>query len=193
MGRRCQVCEHPDRAKIELGLARKVSVPQLARKFEVSQDALYRHRDKHMPPQLKASLMAAGRPTEIDLDELRRTESEGLLQHLVSQRGRLYSHVEQAADLGDLRAAAQIEGKITDNLQLESRLLGELVTHHQTTVNQLIVQPEYIQLRDELIRALRPYPEARRAVAQVLKKVEGAEPDFTGSPRQLEGTAQNAG
>ncbi|RDD62623.1 hypothetical protein [Ferruginivarius sediminum] len=186
MGRRCQVCDSPERAKVEMGLARKVSVPQLSRKFDLHKDALYRHRDSHMPPQLKASLMAAGRPTEIDLDALRKSESEGILQHLVAERGRLYRVADEAERLGDLRAAVQAHRAVNDNIQTTAKLLGELATGSTTTVNNLVVAPEYVHLRSALIRALHPFPEARRAVAQVLKEVEGTEPEFTGAPRQIE-------
>lgn len=185
MGKRCQVCEHPQRAQIELGLARKTSVPALARKFDISKDALYRHRDNHMPPQLKAALQTAAQPTEIDLEQLRHSESEGLLQHLVAQRGRLYHAQEEAMSLGDFKAFTQIEGRVTDNLSLTAKLLGDLQTGG-TTVNQLIVSPEYVQLRQALLQALQPYPEARAAVARVLKDMEGADPHVTGTPRNGE-------
>ena len=182
MGQRCTICDHPQRALIEMGLARKVPGRALARKFGVSEAAISRHRKNHMPPQLMAALMAGAKPTEIDLEELRKSESEGLLQHMVAQRGRLYRLADEAREMGDVRGAVQAERAITDTLEFGAKLLGELVSHSSITTNTLIVSPEYAQLRSALVRALGPYPDARRAVAKVLRDVEGSEPHMTGVP-----------
>ena len=40
----CTVCRHRERASIDLGLARGVSVRALAKRFKLSTDALYRHQ-----------------------------------------------------------------------------------------------------------------------------------------------------
>jgi len=180
MGASCKICQHPERAKIELGLANRVPANALARKFDASRDSIARHRKNHMPPQLVAALLATGKPTVIDLEQLRKSESEGLVQHLVAQRGYLYGLAKQAEDMGDLRAAIQAHGRINDTLALTGKLLGELVTHQSVSIQQLIVQPEYLQLRQALIQALRPFPDARHAVAEVLRQVEGERPHFTG-------------
>jgi hypothetical protein len=194
MGRRCQVCDHPERAKIELGLARRVSATALARKFDIHHDAIYRHRKLHMPPQLKAALLAAGKPTDIDLDALRKSESEGLLQHIVAQRGKLYHLLDEAEGLGDLRAAAQVHGRIIENLQLGAKLLGELNTHAVTVTNNLVVSQEYLELRRVLHQALRPYPVARQAVARALAALEtAATSDVQSLPGAIEANAINAG
>ncbi|MBK1668329.1 hypothetical protein CKO28_09810 [Rhodovibrio sodomensis] len=186
MGRRCTVCDHPERAKIELGLARKVPSRKLAQKFDVGEAAIRRHKDGHMPPQLMASLMTAATPSEIDLDQLRQSESEGILQHLVAERGRLYNVADEAERLGDFRSAIQAHRAINDNISTTAKLLGELSTGSQTTINNnLVVAPEYLDMRNELIRALRPYPEACRAVAQVLRRYEGAEPHQTGTHQKV--------
>ena len=179
MGRPCQVCANPERSKIELGLARKVPLNALARKFDLDRSAIWRHKRNHFPAQLEAALIATGKPSAIDLEQLRQSESEGLLQSVVVQRGRLYALADKAEEFDDVRAAASIHGRITDNLTLAAKLVGELNTHHTTTINQLIVSPEYLDLRSDLITALAPFPAARRAVAEVLRQREGASPHYT--------------
>lgn len=180
MGSRCQICESPERSKIELGLARRVSYATLARKFGVSSDAVGRHKRLHFPAQLEAALIATGAPSAIDLEQLRQSESEGLLQSVVVQRARLYALADKAEEFDDVRAAASVHGRITDNLTLAAKLVGELNTHHSTTINQLVISPEYLELRGDLITALAPFPDARRAVAKILREREGGEPHFTG-------------
>src|SRR5262249_34826451 len=50
------------------------------------------------------------------------------------------------------------------------RLLGDLNVGNVTT--NILIQPTYITMRVELVRALAPFPEAREAVARVLHKLE---------------------
>jgi hypothetical protein len=182
VGARCTVCTHSDRAQIELGLARKVGLKTLATKYGLSKTALSRHSQNHMPPQVRALMRATGKTCEVDLDELRRTESEGLLGTAVALRARLYRQLDMAEEVGDLRAAASLDGRILDSLSFVAKLLGEISTHNQTTVNQLVVSPQYLELRTALVQALQPFPQARRAVSEVLRRLEGAPVHITGVP-----------
>jgi hypothetical protein len=84
---RSTISEHPDRARIERDLALGRPLQRLARKYNVSKDALWRFK-KHLPPQLKQALTAHALAPEQDLEALRTTESEGLLGHLAAQRCR---------------------------------------------------------------------------------------------------------
>ena len=65
-GPQCTVCRHREHAAIDLGLARGVSMGALARRYKVGADSLYRHRKAHLPPQLRAALLA-GPDLDIDL------------------------------------------------------------------------------------------------------------------------------
>lgn len=176
MARLCQVCNHPRRAEIELALARRVPYRTLEARYNVGKDPLSRHKKEHMPEQLQASLMATARPTGVDLDALRKSESEGLLQTIVFQRAKLFSLLDEAEEVGDHRAAAQIHGRITKNAEFTAKLLGEITTAAQHTTNNLIVSQDYLELRSALVQALRPYPKARRAVAEVLQNMEATAP-----------------
>jgi hypothetical protein len=173
---------HAHRAEIELGLARRAGLKTLGTKYGLSKAALSRHQRTHMAPQVKAALKATGRATEIDLDALRKSESEGLLGTAVALRARMYRQLDQAEELGDLRAAASLDGRILDSLSFTAKLLGELSTHNQTTINQLVVSPQYLELRAALVQALAPFPAARKAVSQILRRLEGASPHMTGVP-----------
>ena len=191
MGTQCQVCNSPERARIELGLANRVPPRALAKRYGLHRDAIWRHGKNHMPPALKAALQRSLRPEQVDLDQLKRSESEGLMQHLVGQRGRLYALLDTCEEIGDTKAAVGTHGAITKNLSLTARLLGELQTGSQTTVNMLVTSPQYVELRAGLIRALHPFPQARRAVSAVLKDLEGEAPHITGTPLALQHEAND--
>lgn len=184
MGARCLVCVHDHRADIELGLSRKVGLDTLARRYGISKSSLSRHSTNHLPPALKGAMHATGRAVDVtDLEHLRQQESENLLTNSVAFRARLFRQLDAAEESGDLRAAAAIDGRILSSLEFVGKLLGELTTHSTTTVNQLLIAPEYLNFRAAVLRALRDYPAARMAVAAVIHELEGAPPVITGSPR----------
>ena len=170
--RLCHTCQHPRRAEIELALAKRQPLRFLADKFGLSIYTLHRHRKAHMPPQLKSALLAVGKPSDIDLDALRKTESEGLLQTLVVQRGRLFGLLDQAEESGDVRATVSVHKAINDNLTSVAKLLGEISTHSTVVTNNLTISPEYLALRASLVQALRKHPEALKAIRGVLAGVE---------------------
>lgn len=125
-----------------------------------------------MSGQLKSALMAVGKPSDIDLEALAVSETEGLLQNFVVERGRIYRHMDMAEELGDLRVAVSLHRDINANLTSVAKLLGEISTHSTTTVNNLTVTEDYLVMRGKLIQALRPYPEALKAIRRVLEAVE---------------------
>lgn len=144
----------------------------LADRFDVSKDAICRHATNHLSPVQRAAILAAQKPTAIDLDALRASESEGLLAQLVTQRARLQGHAELAASLGDVRGAVSAEGAITSNLALVGRLLGQLVQVHDVRHTSILISADYIRLRSAIVAALRPFPEAARAVGAALHALE---------------------
>lgn len=161
-------------------------VRALAARFDVSPDAVHRHGRNHLPPQLRAAILAAQKPTEIDLEQLQRNESEGLLSQLVAQRARLQQHAELALELGDARGAVSAETAITANLTLVGKLLGTLVQRHEVRHHAILLSADYIQLRQAIVQALQPFPEAARAVGAALHQLElEAAKDITGAKRPV--------
>jgi hypothetical protein len=138
----------------------------------VSWHAVGRHGRAHLSPVQRAAILSAQRPTEIDLDALRSQESEGLLGSLVAQRARLQQQCDLALELGDVRAAVAAEGAITKNLGVTGKLLGTLVQRHEVTHSSVLLTPDYLRLRQALVLALRPYPDAARAVGAALHTLE---------------------
>jgi hypothetical protein len=55
---KCNCCSHRERPAIDLAIARDVSVSALSRRYDMSTDSLYRHAKNHLPPQLRAKLIA---------------------------------------------------------------------------------------------------------------------------------------
>jgi hypothetical protein len=144
----------------------------LADRFDVSKDAICRHAANHLSPVQRAAILAQRKPTDIDLDALRTSESEGLLAQLVTQRARLQGHAELAASLGDVRGAVSAESAITGNLALVGKLLGQLVQVHDVRHTSILISADYIRLRTTIVQALRPFPDAAQAVGRALAALE---------------------
>ena len=153
-----------------LALARGVSHSALARRYKLGTDSLYRHSRAHMPPQLRARLLA-GPALDIDLDRLKEIESQSLLAHLVALRHRLFASLDVSEEAGDSQMVARVANQLHRNLEITGKLLGDL-SSGGTTVTNILVQPAYVLMRIELVQALAPFPEARQAVAAVLHRIE---------------------
>jgi hypothetical protein len=164
----CHACRHREHA-------RGVSVLALSRRYGITTDALYRHRKIHLSPQLKAKLLQ-GPDTAIDLDRLRETESQSLLANLVALRRRLFASFDYAEEMGDTHLLTRVSSQIHTNLEITGKLIGDLGTG-STTINNVLIQPTYVHMRCELVKALAPYPEARAAVAAVLHTIESKAAD----------------
>jgi hypothetical protein len=171
-GSPCSICRSKFRHQVEIGLTHGISAPVLAKRFALSRDAILRHSKNHLTPTQRAAILAAQRPSEIDLDALRQTESEGLLGHLVTQRARLQKYGDTAFEFGDVKGAVAVESAIVNNLNLTARLLGQLVQVHDVRHTSLLVSPDYLRMRAALVDALRPFPEAARAVGAALHRLE---------------------
>lgn len=170
--RQCTVCRHRERPQIDLGLARGVSAYALGKRHRLSADALYRHAKRHLPAQLRASLLAGPSIDGVDLDRLRDTETQSLLANLVALRHRLFATLDTAEGAGDGNMLARVASQLHHNLELTGKLLGDLGVG-STTINNVLLVPAYVEMRVELVHALAPYPEARAAVATVLHRLEG--------------------
>ena len=155
----------------------------ISRRYGVNTDALYRHR-RHIPPALKAKLLQ-GPDTDIDIDKLRETESQSLLAHLIALRRRLFASFDYAEEHGDTHMLTRVSAQLHHNLEITARLVGSLSTGAMT-VNNILVAPQYVEMRVELVRALAPFPEAKRVVAGVLHQIETTAVAATsGNPREL--------
>jgi hypothetical protein len=111
-------------------------------------------------------------PSAIDLEQLQRSESESLLATLISQRARLATMAEQALEANLPGIAVRCENAILNNLELVSRLLGQLVSRHEVTSRSILLTPDYLKLRAILIEELRRFPEIASRLAQRIAELE---------------------
>ena len=160
MPRSCTVCTHPDRPAIDLALVNGVSGNAVAAKYRVSEDAVVRHCGNHLPAALAQGQAAAEMARADDL--------LGQLQRLQADARRIGGKAE---DVGDLKTALMGVRELVRIVELAAKLVGELDERPQVNV---LLAPEWTTVRVALLAALRPFPEARVAVAERLADLEAA-------------------
>jgi hypothetical protein len=157
MPRKCTVCGHAEHEAIGAALVSGESLREISNRFDVSVQALQRHK-AHIP----TAIATAQEAVEVaEADRLLSTVRD-LLQSAIGT-------ITQAEHAGELRTklAAIREARETAKLLLE--VYGELQT--APTFN-IIMAPEWVEVRTVVLQALSPFPDARLAVAGALAKVE---------------------
>lgn len=155
---KCSVCTHPNRAEIDRALVAGEAFRKIAERSGTSSTALHRHKSEHLPKRLAKAAEAA----EV-------ADADDLLVQIKALRNRAISILQKAEQAGDYRTALmgirEARGCVETLLEVE----GEL--DRRGTVN-VIVSPQWVEIRATLIHALAAYPEARQAAAQALGAIE---------------------
>jgi transposase-like protein len=151
MPRRCSVCDHPERQKVDEALVSGAPYRSIAKRFALSESAVYRHKAEHLP----ARLAKAREAVEV-------AQADDLLTQVRDLQDRALAILDRAESAGELRTALGAIREARGSLELLAKLLGDLDERPQ--VNVLIAQ----EAQTTIIAALAPYPDARQAVADAL-------------------------
>lgn len=157
MPRVCTICTHEKRSDIEAALVGGGTFRNTAKRFSVSPTALFRHGRDHLPRRLVEAQKQDDLGQAIDVVRQLRAINAACLEVLQKSR-------QSGKDSLSLRAVDRIHRQI----ELQARLLGEL--QEGPTVN-VLVAPEWQQIRQVILVALEPHPAARTAVVEALKGV----------------------
>jgi len=160
MPRRCSICHHECLKEINRALVEGTAFPALVAKHRVSKDALSRHKANHLP----AALAKAQEAHEV-------AQADDLLKEVRSLQARALTILNKAEGVGDLRTALGAIREARGNLELLAKLVGELDERPQVNV---LVHPEWLELRAVIVNALEPHPEARGAVLGALEEADSA-------------------
>jgi len=132
----------------------------LADQFGVSKTALIRHKSKHIPERLARATEAA----EV-------AQANTILADVCKLQERAQSILDTAENDGDLKTSLAAIRELRNIIELLAKLSGELET--RSTVD-IYLTTEYVQLQGTIVEALRPYPDARVAVANALQGLSSA-------------------
>jgi hypothetical protein len=157
MPRRCTACDHPERHSIDEILVTGAPYRSVAKQFELSESAVYRHKTEHLPIYLLKAREAA----EV-------AQADDLLNQVRSLQTHVLDILERAEKAGDLRTALAAISQARGNLELLGKLAGEL---DERPVVNLNVSPQWLELRAVIVGALEPHPAAHTAVLRALESV----------------------
>jgi transposase-like protein len=157
MPRRCTVCDHLERHGIDEALVTGAPYRSVAKRFGLSESAVYRHKTDHLP----AHLLKAREAEEA-------AQADDLLEQVRNLQAHALDILERTEKVGDLRTALAAISQARGNLELLGKLAGEL---DERPVVNLNVSSEWLELRALIVTALQPHPAAHRAVLRALEGV----------------------
>ncbi len=152
MPRKCSICTHPDKLDIEVDILSNVPFRTIATKYNVGRHPLKRHFDNgHISPET------------IQAEKLRKIAySENLLEKLMYLQNEALKVLDEAKDPEDgkpltiLSAIGRLHGMIETQAKLDGRL-------KELEIN-ILINPTWIALKQEIFLALKPFPDAQAAV-----------------------------
>lgn len=162
MPRTCTICTNENRPEIDRDLVTGKSFRIIAERWSVSKSALYRHRQDHLPGHLVKAHDEESVGQAIDVVRQLKAINAACLEILQKSR----TDGKHSISLGAV-------DRIHRQIELQARLIGELQDGGGPTVN-VLVAPEWHQVRVHVLQALSPFPEARAVVGKVLNEVTGA-------------------
>src|SRR5215212_747555 len=162
MPRRCTVCDPPERHGIDEALVSGVPYRSVAKRFGLSESAVYRHKSEHLPAHLlKAKEVEEAAQADDLLDQVRNLQTHAL------------DILESAEKVGDLRTALAAISQARGNLELLGKLAGEL---DERPVVNVLVSAEWAAIRATIVEVLGPYPsEMSSAVSEALLELEAGQ------------------
>lgn len=192
MSRPCSICSHSERLEIDRLLLQGTSYRDIAGRFGLSKTAIFRHKESHIGTDLRdvREVMIAAREEALaeiksevkarDLEEVkaeivaeakegmaaRLENAASFIDQLNEVRAKAASLLDQAEASDNLRAAGTFLKELREQIRLMAELEGKI--SNQPTVN-VLVNPEWIELRTVIIQALDPFPQAKEAVVHAIR------------------------
>lgn len=158
MPKPCSLCASPRRDEIDAALvAGRDSLRNIAERFGTSAPTLLRHRG-HVPERLAL----ARRDAEV-------RSAESLAEKLSRLEDDLRRLLAKAEGEGDFRAAIAAVKTALDVVALLHKVAAEAKEHE----SDLLDSPEWVRLREVIVAALQPYPEAFCAVWKAVDEEAG--------------------
>ena len=154
MSRTCTVCAHPAREAIDRALVGGAPYRRIAKQFAASAPAVLRHKAEHLPAVMVKAQEAEGVAHALDV-----------VKQLRAINGVSMEILTAARKSKDPDTALKAIDRIQRQIELQAKLLGQLDERPQVNV---LVMPEWVQVRAVILTALGPFPEARVAVASQL-------------------------
>ncbi len=153
MGNRCKTCSHSKRAEIEEDLLNSVTYRSIGEKYGISHTSIRRHFENgHIAKDMvEASKLKRIAYSENLLDKLLYLQHETL---------KIFQEAKKEALGKQLSVAVSALSRAHDMMKTQAILAGQL---KEQEIN-ILVNPVWLSLKQEIFQALAPYPDAQGAV-----------------------------
>lgn len=156
MGAKCSVCFHEQTEAISMDILNgHMTLREIAAKYGLSTTAVHRHK-QHIPAQLAVSHEAE-----------KVAKADSVMARIIELDQRADTIYKEAMDGDDPGLALKALKELREITGLYAKLTGEIQAKTVTN-NTLIITPEWVSMRSVMLKALEPYPEARRALVGAL-------------------------
>ena len=156
MGNRCSVCTHPKQKAINTALISGQKLTELAEQYGLTYAALKWHKKQHI-----TRLMAKAEQEQAAL-------ARSLTEEAQQATRACKQILEEARDRNDPALSLRALAQLTRQISLLEKLEASVKAAQTVDLRNV---PEWMAVRDAIVRALEPYPEARAAVVQALKEL----------------------
>ena len=158
MAKQCSACAHADVNKINDAVIGGATLDVLSKTYGLTIAALHRHK-KHIPAQL----VKAQEAQEI-------AAAENLMGRISSLNVKAEEIYVKAMKTNNYNAAIGAVRELRGLTELYAKISGELQAQ---AVQNIIIMPEWVNLRNVIITALEPYSDARTAVIEAVGSFQG--------------------
>ncbi len=165
MAGKCKSCAHLRRNEIDRDLVAGVPLRNIAAEYGISHVALGRHlKNGHITKQMQEQFHAEGL-----------IEREEITVQIKDLQRLLHAFLRKANEEGDLKEVLMLSKEIRGLIELLGKLLGRFPKEPEINI---LVNPVWLSLKQEIFQALKPFPDAKTAVyaavadAQTLSSVQ---------------------
>lgn len=156
---RCKCGQYPDHLELDKAYLRKeISLQQYADKVGCTKPSVERHVKGHLPDALLKAT---------DIENV--ANGDSLLDQLKEAREKTLSLLDKAEAAADTRvygAPVAYLKEIREQIKLLAELEGRLAAQPQVNI---LVSPQWLELRTVIISALDDHPQARQAVINAIR------------------------
>lgn len=168
MGRKSKIEAHPQSEEI---IRRLASGEEYSKIVEDFPDIRYQDLDYYAQNKLP-ELLSKSNDLKALADEIEQADvhkGDTYLQLVIGLQKKALDALELQDPTGDPKSWAMISREARGYLELLGKALDRIRGTPQMQVN-ILVNPEWISLRTTIIAALEPYPAAREAVVDAIRK-----------------------
>jgi hypothetical protein len=166
MGRKSKIEAHPQADEIIKRLASGEKNPEIVRDFpEIKDDDLDYYRENKLPVKLSKSKDLKALADEIESADIH--QGDTYLGLIIGLQKKALDALEKQDASSDPKAWALVSREARGYLEILGKGLDRIRDTPPVQVN-ILVNPEWIELKALIVTTLKPYPEALRTLADAL-------------------------